>query len=358
MFETNQITRLAVIVFKEEGQIRISGQGMLKKVFLSAYLSEDGQQLQPPREHFYFNKNNHVDVDFSLVRKVSTYFILSESEAEDQVRSWEMVIKETAQKGVVRFGEYGSFRFDGHLDFISDSLYYYQWLPSVPYRSMGSDFQEYSLIEKALSEPVLATNPVRKRKMLIPALWTVLISLFVFAVFLWSKPLSLLIDRNTEMNSRLVNVAPESYSNNDDSDYFTDTHDMRSAERDSEIGIGENGKNNATDSYLSPAPGNEGDKSIVLEDLPSPDDKTNEEVPIPVEAKPEKSSQCTLIVGAFAEQDNVDRMIARLDDLGLDVVTMERKTITLVGAKISCSNHKQITMLREQIEANAWMYKK
>ena len=356
MFETNQITRLAVIVFKEEGQIRISGQGMLKRVFLSAYLSENGQQLQPPREHFYFHKNSHSGIDPGLVRKVSTYFILTESEAEDQVRRWEMMIKETAKENVVRFGEYGSFRFDGHLDFISDSLYYYQWLPSVPYRSRGADFQEYSLIKKAHPEPIINTSPGRKRKILVPALWTVLVSLFAFAAFLWSKPLNLLINQNKEMNSRLVNVAPESYSINNSSDYFTDTHDMTMIDRDSEPKE-KYGKNDMTDSIHKYLPENDGKKSAASKSLPAPVEKTGKDVAIPIENKTGVSPRCTLIVGAFADPDNVDRMITRLGDLDLEVVTMERKTITLVGASISCADHQRISMLREQIEANAWMYK-
>ncbi len=358
MFQTNQITRLAVVVFKEEGQIKISGEGMLKKMFLSAYLSEDRLQIQPPREHYYFNRNGHAELDTALLRKVSTYFIISDTEAEEIVRSWETSIKKKASEAGVRFGEYGTFRFEGQFDFDSESLYYYQWLPSLRYRSPGADIEEYPLMDRVPAAALPPHTSKRKRRVLIPALWGVFACLFAFSLFFWSEPINLIFDQNPPMDSRLVNVAPESYRINESIDYFSDTHDMGSIPSSSKNESIEESQDIVSDADDEPNSLQSGNQFSDSENEAGLDAKENEIAALPDADHPTVSPRCKLVLGAFANPANVNRMVSKLDDFGVDVITMDRKTLTLVAAKVNCSDQSSIDRLRDQIEPNAWIYKK
>lgn len=348
MFQTNQITRLAVVVFKEEGQITISGEGMLKKMFLSAYLSEDRIRIQPPREHFYFNRNSHTGLDNALIRKVATYYILSESEAEAMVRSWESSIKQMAVEEGVRFGEYGTFHFEGQFDFVSESFSHYQWLPVLSYRSPGVEVEEYSLTDSVPVVHLANQKQKRNRRILIPALWGVFACLFVFALFFWSEPINLLFGQNHEMNTRLVNVAPQSYTVDEPLDYYSDTHEMDPVTSEPKKEF-----TNDLSGTEEIRPGHKPSDSVAT--LASEKDKKST---ITEENQPAPTPRCTLVLGAFANPDNVNRMVSKLDDIGLEVITMERQTMTLVAAKVDCADQSGIDRLRDKIDPNAWVYKK
>jgi len=329
-------------------------------MFLSAYLSEDGLQILPPREHYYFNRNIYIDTDPALVHKVATYFILTQEEAIEQVSYWENRILEKTQKENVRFGKYGVFQFDNQLDFISDSLLIYDWLPAISYQTTGAYVQQLTTKEPLQNTSLVNRETKRKRKVLFPVLWSVLACLFVFALFFWSEPLSLLMDRNAEFNTRLVNVAPKSYSVNETMDYFSDTHDMKSIDANAEErtdGIKKISEPAASVDNTSTLP--EDNEPPLNEDsfASTSDSKEKKEVPA-VDKRTESSVECTLIVGAFANRDNVDRMVARLKNMNVEVITIERQTLTLVGAQVKCEDRAQINQLKNQIEPNAWVYKK
>lgn len=350
MYPYQQITRLALGVFRDEGKLSVAGHGLLKKVFLSAYLSENGQRILPPREHFYFNKDARVTPDLLLVRRVSTYFLLSEDQAIDLVRTWESNLLEKAAIGGVKFGEFGNFIFNDQLDFEAETLLYYQFLPEVAFKSVGASLHEYPAT-RVQPTPVHVPEPNR-RKILVPALWGVLIVFFGFAIYLWSGPLDQWMDQKSEMETRLVNVAPKSYTHDSPHDFYNDTDDLdhggvgkdsspsESVEEHIFIGDNENTfpaentfTNRIGDTSISPVTGSMSDDSGT-------------------------QSRCTLIVGAFAEPGNVERMIERLSSYGMEVVTMERRTLTLVGAEVTCSDTQQMNTLREEIDPKAWIYNK
>lgn len=348
MVQINQITRLAVAVFQEEGQITISGEGMLKKMFLSAYLSEDHHQILPPREHFYFNRNSHALIDKALVRKVATYFMLSDSDAERAVRRWEDSVKSAVRESAVPFGEYGQFQFDNQLDFVPEALTHYQWLPVLPYRSPGVDVEEYSVRDRAPVDLRAALPPKKTRPMLIPALWGVFASLFVLALFFWSEPIQFLFGNQQEFNTRLVNVAPESYLSNDIEDYYSDTQESVTFDAEPATELDEHEKySETTDEDFSSA----SDRGVG-EAIQVNQNKTN-----PEERAATSSSRCTLVLGAFANPENVNRMVSRLGDFEVEVITMERQTMTLVAAKVECADQSEIDLLRSEIEPDAWVYK-
>lgn len=354
MFETEKITRLAETVFRETGQLSISGHGILKRVFLSAYLSENGQRILPPREHFYFNRQPQIDIDIILVKKVAIYFIVSDPEANEMVRRWEQMMVQKAKIHGFRFTENGIFRFEEHLDFEAEQLYYYQYLPAVSYKPVGSNLHEYPLLNEKQIEPVLMQDVPSLRRTLVPALWVVLIALFGFAIYLWSGPLDRLLDDDPRINSRLVNVAPETYQPGDVKDFYNDTDNVKKNGHPNSNGTGEGSIHDSGTSS------DRGDITIASEkenaDLRSDiSDRESETTFVPEESV-EASPRCTLIVGAFANRDNVDRMVIRLQGYDVEVVTMERSTLTLVGANIPCSNSMKMNTLRDHIDSNAWIY--
>ena len=361
MFQTEKITRLAVAVFREGGQLYISGHGILKRVFLSAYLSENGQSILPPREHTYFNRQKQIAMDTILVRKVATYFILSEPEAIDMVRLWEeMVVQQARDRGML-FADFGIFRFEEHLDFEAETLHYYQHLPSVAYKPVGSDLHEFPFADMKPVHSLPAGNVPPRRRILVPALWIILVGLFGFAIYLWSGPLDKLLEHNSEINSRLVNVAPKSYSPGHIKEFYNDTD-----------GVNKDGHTDSNESHNEMIDSGAGTQNVITAHLPEKNASIvgENELPVPdnsyeaaqssvvLEESGEASPRCTLIVGAFANADNVDRMVHRLKGYNVEVVTVERSTLTLVGANIPCSNSTKMNTLRDQIDSAAWIYKK
>lgn len=353
MFQFEKITRLAQVVFQDEGKLALTGQGVLKRVFLSAYLSENGQRILPPREHFYFNRDPRMNTDVNLVRKVATYFILSEQKAQQQVELWEQSLMERARETGVKFGEFGMFTYDEQLDFLAETLLYYQSLPELPFHPVGSSLHDYP---RSASVPIahLPQETPSRRRELVPALWMLLIVLFGFAFYLWSGPLDAWINHKTEMDTRLVNVAPRSYQTDSSPEVYNDTDEM---EEDLEMSTRSEEENSKS------VVGGDAHEDIGNEEQHT--EITDSEFQVPGRSSvpsnqqiSESSSRCTLIVGAFANRGNVDRMLDRLEAYGVEVVTMERKTLTLVGAAVTCSNTDKMDILRSEIDPNAWIYKK
>ena len=348
MYPYQQITRLAQGVFRDEGKLSIAGHGLLKKVFLSAYLSENGQRILPPREHFYFNKDARATPDQLLVRKIATYFLVSEDQAIDLVRTWESNLLEKAAFGGVEFGEFGIFTFNDQLDFEAETLLYYKFLPEVAFKSVGASLHDYpaNRVHPA-PEPVPERN---QRKVLVPALWGVLIVFFGFALYLWSGPLDKWMDQKSEMETRLVNVAPKSYTHDLSHDFYNDTDDLVHGRSDEDSSPSDSGKEHIfTGDNENTIPGDNAFTNRIGDTSVAP-------VPGSISEDSGTQSRCTLIVGAFAEPDNVERMIERLSSYGMEVVTMERRTHTLVGAAVTCSDTHQMNTLREEIDPKAWLY--
>ena len=354
MFQTDKITALAQVVFQEEGRIQLSGHGMLKRVFLSAYLADNGQEIHPPRAHFYFNRNPHMAIDTSLVRKVSVYYLISEKEAEEQVRKWETnLIRQAKQRGM-KFGDFGEFIFDSQLDFTAETLLYFDALPTLPYRTAGVPLHQYPLAGLKPEGSAPMPEKVAKRPVLVPALWTLMIGLFGFAFFLWYQPLDTWLDHQNSLDRKLVNVAPDYYNPDQGIAFYNDTDEVAGSAPDSEK------------DFHNEQEGSEGDP--MREDLEVYETENHLPPDTPIEnvnasdsasepAPPTKAaSRCTLIVGAFANPHNVDRMVTRLQGYQLRVVTVERQTLTLVGAELSCENADQIAILKDEIDAGAWLY--
>src|SRR5690606_41748471 len=111
------------------------------------------------------------------------------------VRRWEKKRVQKAKFHAFAFTDNEIFRFEEHLDFEAEQLYYYQYLPAVSYKPVGSNLHEYPLLNERQIEPVLMQDVPSLRRTLVPALWVVLIALFALATYLWSGPLhSLLVD--------------------------------------------------------------------------------------------------------------------------------------------------------------------
>lgn len=353
MVEKEKLCRLAEVVFKETGELHITGQGTLKKVFLSAHLSDDAQKIYPPEEHWFFHKNIHTATDEKLIEKTSVYFILTPGEAKDYVRQWEEWLLMEAAARPVNFGEFGRFYFEDSLEFEAMSLFYYEWLPVLDYSKAAGNIRELpgkKLVRQTFEmteDPVFSPVSERKKKKpaVMYAMWSLLLLLFLFSFSFWLKPLHVLFDSGPEINRKLVNVAPEYYDYPQDPDRYSDTETTSEHHL---LGM-------ENDEYLS-----ERNDEAARSDESSNDGSQNNAITPEVKAEEwniaEENLLCTLVVGGFAEKGNVSRMIQTLEAMDLKTVTMQGKSITLVGAKVDCEDHSRIAEIKNAIEPDAWMY--
>lgn len=353
MVEKESLRYLAEAAFKENGELNITGQGTLRCVFLSAHLSEDTHKIYPPEEHCFFHKNTHTDTDSSLIEKVSVFYILSREEAEQLIVEWEEWLIGEARRNPVKFGDYGSFVFEEALEFVPESELFYEWLPVLEYKKAlvpAKDLPGKNLVRSFASDheqEFVRTEPKNPKKR--PAgkyvLGSVLLLLFLFSFPYWIKPLHALIDGGPVVNRKLVNVAPENYDYPVDLERYSDTEFtdgaekemiLEKAEEDTEITETENERIGA-----DIIPEKHEAETIVMDEPAGHGTDTR---------------RCTLIVGGFAEPGNIDRMVQSLEGMNLETVTLKRKTITLVGARINCDHKAKIEEVKEMIEPNAWVY--
>lgn len=353
MVEREKLCRLAEVVFRDHGELHITGQGTLKRAFLSAHLADDSRKIYPPEEHYFFHKNGHTTTDGNLLEKVGIYFILDEREAADYVHRWEQELMRESAVGPVKFGDFGYFRYGNSLEFEAAGMLYYEWLPVLDYAKAAGKIRDLpgkGLIKQAFETqetPALHALPPRtkKRPVVMYAMWSLLLLLFVFAFSFWMPPLQALFDSGPELNRKLVNVAPEFYDYPEDLDRYSDT------EMTAENLIPDREKEQIVEKGMhSDDPENrkkEENHSAEMTEL------------IPVESDAaDESALCTLVVGGFAESGNVSRMIQALEAMELKTVTMQGKTITLVGAKVDCKDQSRIDDIKNKIEPDAWIYHK
>lgn len=72
------------------------------------------------------------------------------------------------------------------------------------------------------------------------------------------------------------------------------------------------------------------------------------------------TGDCIIIVGAFGEQSNVDRMKGKLEMLGWEVYSNQPYKLTKMGAYVPCDRQglqAALQELRETVEPKAWIYK-
>ena len=73
----------------------------------------------------------------------------------------------------------------------------------------------------------------------------------------------------------------------------------------------------------------------------------------------ESGASCMIIVGAFANEKNVDRMVRRIDQSQYRSVVIEGSKLTKVGLRYDCDLDVEETLhfAKEQFDPNAWVYK-
>lgn len=361
MIDVQKIGRLAVSVFDEHGQLKLTGEGTLKKAFLSAHLSGDSRQIFPPREHYFFHRNSHTTVDQLLVKKTAAYFIISEAEAEEWVHLWEGWVKEEASVRAVFFGDFGTFRKETVLEFEGVSLLYYQWLPTLSYISsegiVGNRLEQPSVNGTSQKAGLAVEKEKKERKLLFPVIWITMGFFFLFSFWLWSEPLSKMWNAEVEWQKKLVNVAPKYYDPADDEYFYTDTESSYEDEVYADRYEAENKK--AASDAVNPTDRN---YHSITDDTKDRGDSlygdNTSKIGAGAETTAEEMPRCTLIVGAFASPDNIDNMIEVLRNQKVETVKVVGRKATLVGARIDCGDEETISRIRAEVEPEAWLYNK
>src|SRR5690606_35305418 len=76
------------------------------------------------------------------------------------------------------------------------------------------------------------------------------------------------------------------------------------------------------------------------------------------EVKPD-TSHCYIVVGAFTSDENIQRMMVRLNDMGYTAVKLSGGNLTRVAIQTACERHElqqTLDKARSTIHPEAWIY--
>lgn len=97
---------------------------------------------------------------------------------------------------------------------------------------------------------------------------------------------------------------------------------------------------------------------LEVTNQPLPSDTLQETTPVSV-ASPSTEKACYVVVGAFSDPENINRMIDRLTSLGYEAHQINGKTLTRVAISTSCETsnlQKVLNVARSTINPEAWIY--
>ncbi|GAA5222197.1 hypothetical protein [Membranihabitans marinus] len=327
-----RITGLAIIVFEENQRMSLSGLGILKHNFLNAYYSDTESVIIPPKKQVYFRKNIHAPVDSYLLHKVKALFSCSDIEAETQIIEWQNQWLDNIEESPFVFGEFGYFVNDKGIKFIEYPVNFYTYLPEVKTEYKKEVLPQLPFEREENIAFVRPSQPSKNKISSSTVLWSVFVVLFGISIYFWRVPIIQAFVSNKDLSLRIVNIAPENYSYDKEiNNFYSDT-----AADFTQVNM-ENKKVDQSNTIIT----NQSDLETLSTDRSV---VANEEKP------------CTMIVGAFANDDNVKTMVAKLNQFQYESVVFKENNLTLVGAKISCGNDSEEEDIQKNIEAGAWLY--
>lgn len=334
-------------VLSENKIVLLKGIGTLQMNYRPAEIDLEAGIMDAPREEIFFIPSNESKLDPVLIRVVEIIARVDEDEAADLVENFMNELQvELAENGFLTFpnigwikqDHWGSLFFEPAAEYISINKFFGFGKVKLPEalspaeQEVIADLKE-TVAEKAERDSIATVGSNSRNWGFIIGGGLILIMLMAFSFLLGDgkdkrAPGVSGLDLTGEMvligKQELNddhNVAPDSHRQVVPTDAQNKELDQKSESEEGEIAV-------------------EGLDELLL-------DQSNQ-------------SGCLIIVGAFREENNVDRMVDRIaSDSNYECVVIAGPKLTKVGLRYLCDDDPQNTLAWAQanIDEEAWLYK-
>ena len=326
-------------VLSENKIVLLKGIGTLQMNYRPAEIDLDAGIMLPPREEIFFVPANERKLDPVLIRVVEFIARVDEDEAADLVENFmfdlQGELKEIGRLilpsiGTIMKDTWGNLFFEPAPEYISMNKFFGLSQVTLPEalspaeQEVIADLKE-TVAEKAATDALMVQQGGRSRTWgFIIGASVILIVLLLASFFIEHSPSSMQdltrqLDR--AMQHEMVEEPADKYA--------------------------------AVDSDVTEEPGTNSDEFLIVED--------QSETPLarPAAHQEEIPTSCAVIVGAFQNLDNVDRMIDRIASSSeYESVIIEGPRLTKVGLRFTCEEDPETALAwaKQNIDREAWLY--
>ncbi|NND08125.1 MAG: hypothetical protein HKN87_17230 [Saprospiraceae bacterium] len=327
-------------ILSENKIVLLKGIGALKINYRSAQFDGDLSIMSAPREEIFFVPSDEEHLDPILVKIVELIAKVDESEASNLVQSFMQDLKtELRGNGFLTFpnigwikqDNWGSLFFEPAAEYIAINRYFGLGQVALPpalsdaEQEVLADLKE-TVSEKTARAKLLQSRPSQRTWGFIIS--AILVLLTVFSVLYFSsKPEIPLAEQQVDtpttqpaadLPAKKLNESPPSNLLSND--------------------------------------------SVIKEDhklnLPNADDQSKVRDFREEDLAIQTAGTCIVVVGAFADEGNVDRMVQRLEDSAYESVIIEGARLKKVGLRVQCDGDSgTLDWARKHIDQGAWLYK-
>jgi hypothetical protein len=220
--------------------------------------------------------------------------------------------------------------------------------------------QPIATVSRTPKKAPVITKEKRTWPIAIPITALILVGLLVGAFLFYQsrlshQPASVVSDTTTITEPETpITVGDETSSQ---SDIIQDQGQVTNAqtESDAKLALGDTGIHDDPESTTSVPPSAEEHEEPILSNTEAP---SEEHPTVPAESVHIATGDCLIVLGAFSQHANTDRMIQRLQAMGYTTVTNPRQQLTQVAVPVDCKAQNLnvvLDFLRKNIEEKAWV---
>ena len=326
-------------ILSENKIVLLKGIGALKINYRSAQFDADLSLVSAPREEIFFVPSDEEHLDPILVKIVELIAKVDESEASNLVQSFmQDLMTELRGNGFLTFpnigwikqDNWGSLFFEPAAEYIAINRYFGLGQVALPpalseaEQEVLADLKE-TVSEKTARAKLLQSRPSQRTWGFIISAVLVLLTAFSVLYFSSKSDVPLAeqqVDKPTTQPADLPDKKLDESRLNllSEDTVFREQHRLN-------------------------VPNEESDQSKIR-------DFGEESLAI------QTGGTCVIIVGAFADESNVDRMVRRLQDSAYESVIIEGARLKKVGLRVQCDGDSgTLEWARKNIDQGAWIYK-
>lgn len=328
-------------VLSENKVVLLKGIGTLRMKYRPAIIDAELSIIAPPREEIYFIPNNVQELDPVLIKVVKIIADVDQEEAYELVRAFMVDLRnELKSTGVLQFPGIGSINqdvwgnsfFKPDPEYISLNRFFGFQQMELPEALSPAEQEAIADIKETVSErsehaKIISPKEQGRKWGFIIGAAAVLLTLISLLYFLNQKaalPLQVHDSQTSELTMtplKRININPADPISNDSLEFPARVD------------------------------------RISLEPGPDYLPKFKE---LRISAPLQSDHECVIIVGAFANQNNVSRMVNRIETTNYRSVVIQGAHLTKVGLRVDCATNDPEQALRwaqQEIDPSAWVLK-
>lgn len=324
-------------VLSENKVVLLKGIGTLRINYRSAVINHDLSVISPPKEEIYFVPGDEAKIDPVLVKIVELITQVDHEEATDLVYTFMQDLQnELRVKGILSFpsvgwikqDRWGSLFFEPASEYISINRYFGLSQVKLPEALSRAEQEVLADLKETVHEgkserSFVGEGQGRRRWGFII---TTLLVLIAAVSFLWLG-----------------------------SNRFSGSQSADSPQVEEQLPGGEH-----SNSGQFPGPGGEAFEMPEFREVGPDFIPVFEGLEPIIDFTEEDAKQCIIIVGAFSQPGNVNRMRERIDGTSYEPVVIPGERLTKVGLKVNCDDNPQSTLdwAKREFDQSAWLYRK